>query len=742
MAEKQPPISTVERGESKPPRTPYQLTLSAMIVPLRLHMSLNALIGVAFGLVSGPYLALLWVAVLSTCDVILQRRYRRLDACAAGVDSDRGLRRLAWSGFATAVAWTSVPTVFAVATRSPVGLAFVAVISIILTTLTVSTARNSSRMVLTVAIVPAVALAVCVVAVAGLRPSAGLLLGIGVVVMILIRIASGANRTVASWNRANQQAIDAMASMTAALARSEAAERSLRIAVEIADLYVFEADYDQHAFTGAGAGAERFGQRYGGEDFWEDPFGTVHPDDLASVKAAWARYAAGEGPYKVEHRLKTPDGRDLWVSASAELIRDETGRPRGLIGALRDITELKRSALKLTKALEEAEAGSRAKSEFLTLMNHETRTPLNGVLGMVQAMAADELTPAQRARLGVVRQSGEALLKLLNSVLDLAKIEAGALEFEDAEVDIALVAETALKAFEDAAAEKGLRLALDVSPQARGVYAGDPARIGQVLNNLISNAVKFTDAGSVRVTVERPDGALLIHVDDTGIGISAEQKQGLFENFVQVDPSLTRRHGGSGLGLAICRQLTARMGGVLDLQSRPGGGSTFTLTLPLARLRDATDAVAGADLVEGTEDQPPLRVLVAEDNPVNQLVLQTLLQQLGIEPTVVGDGKQACAAWRNGDWDLILMDIQMPVMDGVTATRAVRGEEAASGRARTPIVAVTANVMTHQVQAYRAAGIDDVVAKPVQVARLVDAIEGALAAQDPSIQPPAASAAA
>jgi signal transduction histidine kinase/CheY-like chemotaxis protein len=493
-------------------------------------------------------------------------------------------------------------------------------------------------------------------------------------------------------------------------------------------------------FTGAGAETGLFDQLYGGDGFWQDPLRSVHPEDLDGVQAAWARHRAGEGSYRVEHRANGPGGRELWISASAELVRDEAGRPRALVGALRDITEHKRGELALKKALEEAEAGSRAKSEFLTVMSHETRTPLNGVLGMVQAMARDELSPRQRARLEVVRQSGEALLVLLNSILDLSTLQSGELAFEDAEVDIGRVADAALKAFESAAADKGLALVLDVSPAACGVYAGDPARVGQLLHCLVSNAVKFTEVGSVSLSVDRNSEALVIRVVDTGIGVSAEQKQGLFDTFVQADASLTRRHGGCGLGLAICRELTAKMGGGLDVESSPDCGSTFTVTLPLPRLGDGGGA-ARASREETPEDQYALRVLVAEDNPVNQLVLRTLLQQLGIEPTMVGDGKQAFAAWRDGDWDLILMDIQMPVMDGVTASQAIRNGEAASGRARTPIVAVTANLLAHQVQAYRAAGIDDVVAKPFQVARLVEAIEGVLAVPEPSIEPPMASAA-
>jgi PAS domain S-box-containing protein len=730
-----------ERPASDLRRTPYQLTLSALIVPWRLHALLNAVTSVAFGLVAGPAPAMLWVACLTVGDAILQWQYARLEARATLVDSDRGLRRLAWIGSVKGVLWVSAPTAFAVVTRSPIGLAFVAVTAILLTALAVSTFRNSRLMFLSVALVPIAALAVCIVAVFGLSTGAGgLLIGIVIVVLMLLRIATGTNRTVAAWNQASQQAADAMASMKTALARSEAVERRLRIAVEIADLYVFEADYQTRTFTGSGAEPEMFGDLYGGDDFWKDPFRSVHAEDLTSVEVAWANYLAGEGPYRIEHRAHGPDGRLVWVSAFAELVRDASGRPLALIGALRNITDRKRSELALTKALEEAEAGSRVKGEFLAVMSHEIRTPLNGVLGIIQAMEGDELAPAQRLRLEVARKSGETLLLLLNNVLDLSKLATGELEFEIGEIDIALVADAALGAVASTAAEKGLSLALNVSQEASGVYAGDRERVEQLLYHLLSNAVKFTDAGSVSIAVERLDGALTIHVADTGIGISAEQTPGLFADFTQIDASLTRRYGGSGLGLALCRKVAAKMGGTLDVQSSLGCGSTFTARLPLPRLRDVGDGAPNALGPEGVAEQPPLRVLVAEDNLVNQLVLRTLLQQIGIEPVIVGDGAQALTAWRDADWDVILMDVQMPVMDGVTAALAIRNEEAASGQARTPIIAVTANVMAHQVQAYRTAGIDEVVAKPVQVARLIGAIEGVLTAQQSSA--PTASAAA
>lgn len=392
------------------------------------------------------------------------------------------------------------------------------------------------------------------------------------------------------------------------------------------------------------------------------------------------------------------------------------------------------SELALIEARDRAEAASTAKSEFLATISHEVRTPLNGILGMAQAMQADKLPAVQRGRVDVILRSGEILLTLLNGVLDLSKMEAGKLELEEGDVDIALVARGALEAFGGEAADKGVNLTLDITPRADGNYAGDRTRISQILFNLISNAVKFTPSGSVRIVIDRPGAALIIRVTDTGIGITRAQMDLLFEKFVQADGSMTRRYGGSGLGLTICRELAQRMGGAVEVESEPGRGSTFTVTLPLA-VRAAPAAEAEPiDEAKTESETEGVRVLVAEDNLTNQLVLRALLEPAGVVPKIVGDGAQALEAWRNADWDLILMDIQMPVMDGVAATRAIRAGELAAHRQRIPIIGVTANVMTHQIEEYRSAGMDDVVAKPLDLRRLLEAMNAALAGDDAASQ--------
>jgi CheY-like chemotaxis protein len=352
---------------------------------------------------------------------------------------------------------------------------------------------------------------------------------------------------------------------------------------------------------------------------------------------------------------------------------------------------------------------------------------------MVQAMERDDLPNHQRERLEVIGQSGETLLTILNDILDLSKIEAGKLELESSDFDIEALALAAQKTFEPIALGKGLAFRLRMDSGACGVYRGDAVRVRQILYNLISNALKFTSEGSVDVSVGPADEGLSFSVADTGIGMSPDRIERLFERFVQADSSTTRQFGGTGLGLPICRELCLAMGGEITAESEVGVGSRFNVFLPLQRARQAPSAQDAVIVEPRALDERPLRILAAEDNAVNQLVLRTLLGQAGLDPVVVANGREAVSAWENGDWDLILMDVQMPVLDGVMATREIRRLEAASNRLPTPILALSANAMTHQLEAYRAAGMNGFIAKPIEVRQLFEAV--ALATQPQASAP-------
>ncbi len=374
----------------------------------------------------------------------------------------------------------------------------------------------------------------------------------------------------------------------------------------------------------------------------------------------------------------------------------------------------------------QAEEANKAKSNFLATMSHEIRTPLNGVLGMAQIMAADELSDRQRERLGVVTESGQALLRILSDVLDLAKIEAGKVELESAVFDLDALIERSQAIFRPVAESKGLKLTATIEPEAAGRWRGDAARLGQILANLLSNAVKFTEQGEIAVIVSRDDGDLVIRVRDTGPGVTPEQLPRLFEKFVQADASTTRRYGGTGLGLSICGELAGMMGGVIHAEHVQPHGLAFCLRLPIAQVAAQEAAAASSEAPAGPAHDRKIRVLAAEDHPVNRQVLAMLLGQVGIAPHVVENGALAVEAWREGDWDLILMDVQMPVMDGPEATREIRRLEAASSRRPVPIIGLTANVMTHQIEEYRQAGMTPIVAKPIVLEDLLGAIEQAL----------------
>ncbi|WP_158915809.1 ATP-binding protein [Caulobacter sp. S45] len=430
------------------------------------------------------------------------------------------------------------------------------------------------------------------------------------------------------------------------------------------------------------------------------------------VEARLKARRAGDAEFDQE----MADGRFFRVQSS------HTGG--GIVTVVSDITDLKRQTESLLLARDQSDEATRAKSRFLATMSHEIRTPLNGVLGMAQAMARDTLSKRQRGRLDIIHTSGEALLAVLNDVLDISKIEAGKLEVEAIAFDLDEVVGAARDAFASVAAEKGLDFTLTVEAAAHGAYVGDPTRIRQILLNLLSNALKFAETGSVRVEVAATaEDQLSFIVRDTGIGMTPEHAAHLFEKFTQADASTTRKYGGSGLGLAICHELATLMGGTLDAESALDQGSTFTLRLPLRRAEGPVE-----DQATEAENEPhyELRVLAAEDNAVNQIVLKTLLAQVGIEPVMVDNGVQAVEAWARADWDVILMDVQMPQMDGPTATREIRARELIQGRARTPIIALTANAMAHQISGYLDLGMDGFVAKPIETAKLFRAIEEAL----------------
>ncbi|HZC16878.1 MAG TPA: ATP-binding protein, partial [Caulobacteraceae bacterium] len=388
--------------------------------------------------------------------------------------------------------------------------------------------------------------------------------------------------------------------------------------------------------------------------------------------------------------------------------------------------EMKEQAAALTMALHRAEAASRAKSEFLANVSHEIRTPLNGVLGLAEGLSRTDLDERQRDLLKTIVNSAATLDGILGDLLDFSRLEAGRLTVSETAFDLGELIEEAASSHRGAAEAKGLGFELVLDETTRRRVVGDPTRLRQILTNLLSNAVKFTSEGRVGLSVAKAarGDRYYFEVRDSGIGFEPDQAERLFTRFEQADGSITRQFGGTGLGLSISRQLAELMGGKVSAAGKPGRGAVFTLIVPLPAAR-------GAPAAPEPEIERPdraLRVLVVDDNETNRRVAELILAAIGAEVVCVEDGRAGVGAVESGDFDVVLMDLQMPVMDGLSATRAIRAREAQAGLPRLPIVVLSANVMREHVEASNAAGADDHIGKPVRaetlIAAVLQAVEG------------------
>ncbi|MCE2513626.1 MAG: response regulator [Acidobacteria bacterium] len=477
----------------------------------------------------------------------------------------------------------------------------------------------------------------------------------------------------------------------------------------------------------------------------------IFPEDRAVALENFGRHLADAShPYDQIVRYRHRDGSTVWVRCRGLAIRDSRGEAIRLLGCHTDVTALKRAeedlrrqAADLRDARDAAERASSAKSTFLANVSHEIRTPLNGVIGMAELLRDTDLDADQREQVSAIRESAEALLEIINDILDFSKIEAGRLVAEPRPFRLRERLGTLVKAFSPRLHGRDVTLTADIAPDAPDALVGDARLLRQVLANLLSNAVKFTERGAITLRVRLREQAgdevtLEFEVGDTGIGIPAEKQRVIFEEFVQADASTTRRYGGTGLGLAIATRLVDALGGEIGLTSEPGAGSTFRITARFGQ--DADGAAAATPAPEAVVELRPLRILLVEDSVANQRVATGMLQKTRHTVRVASDGAaavEACAAER---FDVVLMDLQMPDMDGYAATRAIRSREQERNAERTPIVALTARASRGSEAACLTAGFDGYLLKPYRSRELLEAIGAGLSRAAAGRDPAAAEA--
>ncbi|MCG8442794.1 MAG: ATP-binding protein [Caulobacterales bacterium] len=509
--------------------------------------------------------------------------------------------------------------------------------------------------------------------------------------------------------------------------------RKLSLATQAAGIGVWTYDFtrdrlewDDGMFALFGVSPKQF------RGVFKDWMDRVHPDDAERAVAELQDSQNERREFATRFRIVLPGGAIRHIAAYAG--RDLTV-PDAVV-----LTGVNWDATNLVEAVEAAETASRAKSEFLANMSHEIRTPLNGVLGMAAVLSQSDLSAEQTRLLNVILKSGDTLTRIVDDILDLSKIEAGKLELDEAPFDLADVVRSVTELVRLKADEKGIEFGFEVASDVETRLLGDPGRLRQILTNLITNAIKFTEAGSVRAEIAQTrsddDGVhLSFLVSDTGHGIAPDQIQRLLQPFTQADASTTRKHGGTGLGLSIANQLVALMGGRLALESVVGEGTTVSVDLPFRRHgidRDRADEGAAEtdDGVVDIDQTSELHILVVEDHETNRDVIETMLKAVGAKITTAENGQEAVNAWAAHSFDVILMDIQMPVMNGVEATREIRRRECEEARPRVPILAVTANVMKHQIEEYFAVGMDDCIAKPLRPHLVLKSVFAAITSQE------------
>ena len=442
---------------------------------------------------------------------------------------------------------------------------------------------------------------------------------------------------------------------------------------------------------------------------------SLHPDDMEESNKQLEDAVSGLGAFNPEFRVVHPNGQVRTIKASAEVIRDNDGNALKVIGVNYDITDKINAINELEVAKQKAEQATQTKSEFLSNMSHEIRTPMNAILGGLQMVNTEYLDAKSKVMLKNAVSSSKSLLTIINDILDYSKIESNKLSLEQEPFSISDIIKSVKFEVDSIVSNKGIKLVSNIDENFNDHWLGDIVRVKQILLNLVSNAVKFTEKGSVNIhlseTLYQEKQAISLEVAATGVGMSEEAQARIFDRFSQADNSTTRKLGGTGLGMSITLSLILMMRGTIDVKSNVGRGTTIRVILPLTITNKSVSS-----FVQKSMTPPPLRgkkILIAEDNEINQIVIQSMLEGTNASLTIVDNGKQAVEAAKEKDFDLILMDIQMPEMDGVEAMKNI-----INFNKHIPIIALTANVMIDDVADYLSQGFDAHIAKPIDIATL------------------------
>lgn len=720
-------------------RTAVRHVLAGHLAAPRALAIAYAVTGLLFALAGGVWCGL---ALALCAGPVIWAGWRAVKAVKAEIDAlsaDAADRRLTAIVLAQSVVFMGLPAgaLWTMPTAPIAILAILTAICVIATALQQSGART--RVFVAQAIPPTVLILLSVMAVAGdsaLLPAAALMLGLGSTAFgfgMLVRHVLRAQTKIA---RLQTESRELVRQMQLKAEDSDRDRMRLEMAMDGANAAAWDIDFDQRTILGSGALGQVLGHNITFDSFINGQMiRLIHPDDRPSVAQVFRDLQTAPCRRECEHRLMEADGSVRWVVSTGESLAGQNGAIARILVFTIDITAQKQSEQALMAAKVVAEAANHAKSRFLATMSHEIRTPMNGVLGMAELLRRSQLTEEQREQVDMLVDSGEVLMALLNDILDISKIEAGRMEIAETPTHLGDLVAGAARFWGPRAAEKGLALSLDVAGADMGWRQIDQVRLRQILFNLIGNAVKFTERGEIIISVkteaisdDRFDVAIAVR--DTGIGMSAEEVARLFQTFGQADASTTRRFGGTGLGLAICQSLAHLMGGVIEVASEPGAGSCFTLRLALRAAEPPQTAATTTPVADDRRADRSLSILVVDDHPVNRRILDTVLSRLGHAVDLAEDGAQAVAAANVRAYDLILMDIQMPVMDGEQALAAIR--TGSGPNATTPVIAVTANAMATDRERYLSAGFSAHLTKPLDLALLNSTLQ-TIAADSPTV---------